>query len=144
MYSGVARLLKFAGQASQAPRSINYTGPCGMESSKHGKWPANWAFALLGPYLATPLEMYNQDFTLFLSCGYGVESQLNPSSPRLSSVHSYSALFTDIDRNQPGLCCRWLHWMLLLAAELAEDWFQGWWLYVGYWLQNWLMIGSKV
>ena len=36
----------------------------------------------------------------------------------------------------------------LLAAELAEDWFQGlsqgWWLYVGYWLQNWLRIGSKV
>ena len=36
----------------------------------------------------------------------------------------------------------------LLAAELAEDWFQGlskgWWLYVGYWLQNMLRIGSKV
>ena len=36
----------------------------------------------------------------------------------------------------------------LLAAELADDWFQGlskgWWLYVGYWLQNWLRIASKV
>ena len=36
----------------------------------------------------------------------------------------------------------------LLASELAEDWVQGlsigWWLYLGYWLQNWLRIGSKV
>ena len=38
--------------------------------------------------------------------------------------------------------------VMCIAAELAEDWFQGlrkgWWLYVDYWLQNWLMIGSKV
>ena len=32
-----------------------------------------------------------------------------------------------------------------LAAELAEDWFQGLiqGFYVGYWLQNWLRIGSN-
>ena len=38
----------------------------------------------------------------------------------------------------------WCLWCIELAAELAEDWLQGWWLYVGYWLQNWLRIGSKV
>jgi len=29
----------------------------------------------------------------------------------------------------------------LQAADLAEDWIQGWWLYAGYRLQTWLRIG---